>query len=613
MPRWLRRVLWALGALVLVVATAMVVDLWRIRSDLESGQQQLHHLGALSLDCPGGLASVVGRASGHLHQADRLASDDPGLRLLAPLPFAGHQVASIRRLSAASARLGDIAHRAAVDVQTDLDHQSSDPAGRLALLDAMTSELSRVRAELASVDAGPAHGLLPPLASARSRFVSRVASARTKLDRAYADVALVHTLLAGPGDYVVLAANNAEMRAGAGAPLSAGLAHLAGGDLKLSPFQHTMNLFLSPDRAVPIPPNLTQLFNGYRLGYEWRNMTMSADFPEVAPIIAKMATKANMGTVDGVLVVDAVALKDVFEVVGPVTLDGVTYDASNIEREVLNGDYFRYPNDYDSRASLQGRLASEAFKALNTRHVSAVKLAEALAGAAKGRHVLAWSANPVTEDLWTQVGASGAISDNDFLVAVENVAANKLDWYVNPTFDMRAAKQADGATKVTVDLTLTNPKTGPVPFYVSGNDFGKGLGQYRAMIAWYLPNSAYNVGSAQGFYAVSVDGPTKVAMMEVPIPPGDTKKISVSFLVGSGVNALTVIPSARPRPEQYRFDGVPLDDSVARTVSLTGPLPAAVAPPPAPAPAPSTGRGGAPTSGKPAGTPRTTAPACPAT
>lgn len=556
------------AAVVLVLAVATAVDLWRIRRDLESGQQQLHHLGALSLDCPGGLTTEVGRASARLGQADRLAADDPGLKVLAPLPVVGRQVASVRRLSEASARLGRIAHQAAAAVQADLDRQATDPAGRLTLLDAMTAELARVRAQLATVDAGPAHGLLAPLASARARFLARVDSARTKLDRAYADVVVVRTLLAGPGNYVVLAANNAEMRGGAGAPLSAGVAHLEAGDLKLSPFQHTVELFLSPDKAVPIPANLTALFDGYRLGYEWRNMTMSANFPEVAPILAQMGLRAHLGPTDGVFVVDAVALKDVFQVVGPVTLDGVTYDADNVEQEVLNGDYFRYPNNYEGRASLQGRLASEAFKALSTRHISAIKLAEALAGAAKGRHVLAWSADPVVEALWTQVGASGAIADNGLLVAVENVAANKLDWYVNPTVDMHAAKQADGATKVTMDLTITNPQLPYVPFYISGNDFGKKLDQYRAMIAYYLPNAAYNVGSAQGFYAFSGDGPMKVAMMEVPIPPGSTTKISVSFLVTPGVKVLTLLPSARARPMQYSFDGVKLDDSVPRSIPL---------------------------------------------
>jgi hypothetical protein len=284
-------------------------------------------------------------------------------------------------------------------------------------------------------------------------------------------------------------------------------------------------------------------------------------------------------------------------------------------QEVLNGDYVRYPLNFDARVSLQGRLASEAFKAISSRHVPVTKLAQALANAAKGRHVLAWSADPVVESLWKQVGATGSIADDDFLVAVENVAANKMDWYVNPTVEMTSARQADATTKVTLDLTIANPTVQNAPAYVLGDDFKRGKpGQYRAMVAFYLPNQASTVGSVHGFYAGSFDGPMKVALMELVVPMGSSETVEVTFLLPAGLNAVNLIPSARARPMTYSINGTRFDDAVSRTVSLRPPALPGTAPA-GPGAAPATSAAGqAPATTVPATTaPPTTAPApaCP--
>src|SRR3546814_19228347 len=64
----------------------------------------------------------------------------------------------------------------------------------------------------------------------------------------------------------------------------------------------------------------------------------SADFPT--------------GPVDGVFEVDALALRGLLAVIGPVELDGVNYTADNVVSEVLNEAYLRF-DDAAERAERQ--------------------------------------------------------------------------------------------------------------------------------------------------------------------------------------------------------------------------------------------------------------------
>ena len=87
--------------------------------------------------------------------------------------------------------------------------------------------------KLAGIDTGPSQALVAPLASKRNEFVTQLDDARSRLTKAAAVSAVVATILQGPQAYVVLAANNAEMRAGSGAFLDVGMATTADGSVHL--------------------------------------------------------------------------------------------------------------------------------------------------------------------------------------------------------------------------------------------------------------------------------------------------------------------------------------------------------------------------------------------
>ncbi len=172
-----------------------------------------------------------------------------------------------------------------------------------------------------------------------------------------------------------------------------------------------------------------------------------------------MGESLGFGPVDGVLEVDAVALRSLLEVIGPVELDGETYDASNVEQKVLNESYLRFDTfgEREQRVSVQANLAKAIFEAFKEREVPVTDLAFALRDAAQGRHLLARSDDPAVQELWESVGADGRLPPTGLMVAVENIGGNKLDWFVQPSVVVNVLPEITGGWKARVTVAVENP------------------------------------------------------------------------------------------------------------------------------------------------------------
>ena len=109
---------------------------------------------------------------------------------------------------------------------TDLSDEAADkastPEERLASAERTQQVLTRLQRQMKALDLGPDDALVGPLARARNRFAEEYDQTLDTLDRAVTSVTGVNEFLTGPTRYLVLAANNAEMRAGSGMYLQIG-------------------------------------------------------------------------------------------------------------------------------------------------------------------------------------------------------------------------------------------------------------------------------------------------------------------------------------------------------------------------------------------------------
>jgi hypothetical protein len=354
----------------------------------------------------------------------------------------------------------------------------------------------------------------------------------------------------------------------AGIATTSGVATIHGGAVDVGDFLNNAATTIAKP-GVPLPPGWDFLFGYLDPNIEYANMVSSPNFPLTGATAAALSAKNVNGPVDGVIYVDTVALQNLLSVVGPVTVDGVTYDGTNAVQQLVNENYFRFANDKPERKDAQGRVARAIFDALNTRDIPLIKLAVQLQDLARSRHLAAWSSNPAEQTLWEDVGADGGRSPNDLLVASEELGTSKLDFYVTEHVDM-TVEPAGQYRKIDLAISLTNPtRDRTTPYIEGGTPLYAEPGEYGTYLVVFLPHSAVNVVHDDPSYTSSSDdGPLSATTFTTRVPVGTTKTINVSFLLPGDVSTINVIPSARITPAAWTINRAPFDDRYPVSLNL---------------------------------------------
>jgi hypothetical protein len=547
-----RRIVGAILAVFTVLAVWAVVDLLLIQRDITSGEHGLKSADAAAMARPRGIARVAEAAASKFQNADRRARKGLPLRVVSPIPVLGQQVKVLRSMTRTATQVGAIGTVAARQVQARLDVATQGPPGRVALLTTAVEELDRARAKLHGLKVGDDKWALPPLRGARAHLAASLTTAQTKMQDASVMADALRRMFVGPSRYLILAGNNAEMRTG-GMPLSAGVAEIRDGAIAVGAFMSTYDLFLLHG-AVPVPKNVQDLYGWMTIGAEWRATTATPNFPLSGELYSEMAQRAGLGPVDGVIFVDILALKAVITATGPVDLDGVRYTTANIEQQVMNENYINFgdPLAQSGRRDLQSRLGTAVFEALNSRPLKLGPLVSNLSTAGKGRHLLAWSADPGLQAAFQRTAIDGALHPDALMVNLENISANKLDWYITPKINLKTVWVRRGVRRVEMSVTFTNKRRTRTSDVVEGvvydRTHGMQDGEHRVFFVAYLPKSAVDVASANPpFSSAGVDGPMKVVGFNYGVKIGETRTVKVTFSVPKN-QVFLLIPSARAHP-----------------------------------------------------------------
>src|SRR5204862_4511626 len=131
--RAVRRGLLFVGGLVLLLVVLALIDLLRIRADVESAQDQLSSLGAANGSSQ--FRDVADKSASRLQRADSRAHDSLWLKVLAPVPIIGDQIRGVRVLARAGRQIGDLADEAARQLQVASEQAAGSPAARVDLMD----------------------------------------------------------------------------------------------------------------------------------------------------------------------------------------------------------------------------------------------------------------------------------------------------------------------------------------------------------------------------------------------------------------------------------------------------------------------------------------------
>ena len=214
-------------------------------------------------------------------------------------------------------------------------------------------------ASLAAVDEGPDSWLLPGLSGAAEDFAAEKDELEQTLLRSRDVSDALATILDGPSTYLLFAANNAEMRSGSGMLLSAGLLVAADGDLEVTDLEPTEELVL-PEGVGVDDPDLADRWGFSGSDQDFRNLLLSPRFGPSAEQATRMWAALGRPEVDGVLAVDVLALEDLLEAVGPVTVGTEQIDHTNVRRLLLHDQYARVTQDDDGQEARRDVLGTVA-------------------------------------------------------------------------------------------------------------------------------------------------------------------------------------------------------------------------------------------------------------
>lgn len=492
-----------------------------------------------------------------------LAAERSGSPLIAPatvLPVLGRQVRSLHALAGAGAEVLEIAVRAAGDVE-ELRQGTRAPAARVAAVERLHETVGVASQELRGVSLGPDEALVAPLADARQTISEELDETLTSLERGELVTGALVEVLRG-SRYLVLAANNAEMQAGWGMPLSVGVLEVVDGDLALEEMQPASELVL-PAGAVPVSGDFADTWGFMRPSQDFRNLALTASFEQAAPVATAMWEELGRGQVDGVLALDPVALRAILETTGPVEAGGRTIGADDVIPFVLHDAYVlqaQDPSGLEVRRERQSEIAVAAIRAASTPGTDLVDLVRNLAESAESRHVMVWSSDPDQQAAWVAAGVDGGLRADSLLVAAVNRGANKLDWFLDVAAELDASSGAAG-TDVTLEIELTNRTPDGEPPYVAGPVDSDEIvplaaGDWRGFLTIHLPGAAVDP-TIEGL-DIAVDGYaglTRVVAPVVLVPKGTTTTHTLRFRLPPDVEIVTVEPSARVHPIQWTAGG----------------------------------------------------------
>ncbi|MBJ7514643.1 MAG: DUF4012 domain-containing protein, partial [Acidimicrobiia bacterium] len=318
------------------------------------------------------------------------AAHSSGSFFLAPfevLPIIGRQLHSINALASAAASITQIGAGVTESAQRAVAIPAAGGPERVALVESLGKIAERASTDLDRVDLGPGNALVSPLADARSRFVTQVDRIRQATSDLQVASGGLATIMKGPTRYLVFAASNAEMRSGSGAWLTAGVLTFDGGRFSLSEMRSSVAYNPSTQQS-PVPADFAKQWGWAEIGTDFRNLSLTPNFPDSAAVAVSMWRQSTGEEVDGVIVLDPIALRSLLDASGPVDVDGRQISAENVAQYLLIDQYRGL--DYDlknperteemnaARRAGLSRVANAIVERLDAQDWSAPDLVESL-------------------------------------------------------------------------------------------------------------------------------------------------------------------------------------------------------------------------------------------
>ncbi len=424
----------------------------------------------------------------------------------AMVPVYGQDVKSIQKLGATASNLVEDALIPVADGLSGLKLSEllQDGAVNVSILEKLISALEQaspvVQTSAETINSLPeAH--ISQLKSILDKVKDPLSQAGTALEQAEPILKVLPQMLGADGqtkNYLVVAQNNAEIRATGGFPGATGIVSVTDGKISMGDFQAIGKLG-GDDYAEDQDPKEAAMFS-HENDVTPQIITCNPDFPVSAKHLAHLWNQ-RMGTMpDGVIALDPTVLQGLLGLVGAVTApDGEVVDGTNAAEVLLNGTYKKFGNDGTAQDEYFSAVAGLAFKQVmnNLGDADLDSLLTLLDGYAKENRILAWMQDADEQAAVVTFNLAGDVAEDpttpEIGVYINDNTWAKMTWYmsVNTTVGTPLLS-ADGTRTYQVTTVIRNNITADeaasVPTYITGyNPDLTGVGNMIEEVMLYAP------------------------------------------------------------------------------------------------------------------------------
>lgn len=372
----------------------------------------------------------------------------------------------------------------------------------------MRSAQARIDVALEAWNRIPQDRLFAPLKTAFAPVAESLPRLKKTIDEAL-PILEVMVPLAGypePADYIVLLQNSDELRATGGFIGTVGAVRLNGGDIESFTFDDVYNIDnpVSASWSDPAPEALKRYLGAPILFL--RDANWSPDFPTSAERIMEMyrreieaGTGVKPEDTDGVIAINPPLFKELLRMVGPITIDGITFEPETffdvLEYEVEIG-FLKKGIPREQRKALLSKLGDELLNRLTSLPISKWEsLFDLLTQSLERKQMLMYVRHPEALARLDEFGWTGRTlpTDGDYLWIVDsNLAALKTDAVVQKEVVYSVDAQDSKNITATVTLRYTNNASG----YGGGEGADYKYTRYRSYTRVYVPEGAELVSSS---------------------------------------------------------------------------------------------------------------------
>ncbi|PWG64461.1 hypothetical protein DF196_08750 [Bifidobacterium callitrichidarum] len=589
-----RIVLSVLGVLVLAIIALggwFAVSAWTAKGEVEAAVAAAKNLqtevqgGDLDLDK---IADGIDEVSQHIDRTYAQTSQ-PVWALAGLTPYYGSDISTVREVVRILEDVSNNAMPALANVARTVDVNDlgiKDGTISLGGLDSVAPDLARANQSLTDAAAqlntvGETH--FPQLNSAIAQGREQLGTLADLTGTAGNLASILPSMLAtgqsgGTRTYLVLAQNNAELRATGGIASSWGVLTINAGKLALGSFATPPAdaVFSDAEARSVLTADERNLFST-KMATDYQDINFTPDFTRTAKLAHDIWQRAGNGSVDGVISVDPVFLQRLLAVAGPVTLDdtasalldggtggsgsgggsAVTLDGQNAARILLNRIYLGSSTQAEQDVFF-ALAASQVFNhVLHNLDGKGMQMLKTVRQAVQDGHLYLWSAHEAEQEKLAGVQVSGALATKpaqpEAGVYFNDATMGKMDWYLKREVTSKYDKTyPNGARQYTLTVTLTNTAdasaVAAAPDLLRGYD-GDGKprrGEIETVLYVYAPAGGRLVDWSEDFDQIATHDGLTVGAKTVTLEPGERFTTTIHVLASASAGSTELVVRQTP-------------------------------------------------------------------